>query len=37
MRKDNVWKIADFGFCCKIDEQIFEDDLNVGTPLYMPF
>ncbi len=32
--KNKVWKIGDFGFSCVTTEQV--DDVNVGTPIYMP-
>lgn len=28
------WKIGDFGFSCFSNEE--PDDINVGTPIYMP-
>lgn len=34
LRSGKVWKIADFGFA--IRSGSFVDELNVGTPLYMP-
>jgi len=32
--KKKTWKIGDFGFSCKTTDEI--DDVNVGTPIYMP-
>jgi serine/threonine protein kinase len=34
LRSGKVWKVADFGFA--IRSGSFVDELNVGTPLYMP-
>ena len=34
LRNGKVWKISDFGF--SIRSGTFVDDINVGTPLYMP-
>ena len=34
LRNGKVWKIADFGF--SVRSGSFVDDINVGTPLYMP-
>ena len=34
LRTGKVWKISDFGF--SIRSGTFVDDINVGTPLYMP-
>lgn len=34
LRSGKVWKISDFGF--SIRSGSFVDDINVGTPLYMP-
>ncbi len=34
LRSGKIWKIADFGF--SIRSGSFVDELNVGTPLYMP-
>lgn len=34
LRNGKIWKISDFGFSIKSGS--FVDDLNVGTPLYMP-
>ena len=35
MRSGKIWKIADFGFAIKAASG-FVDDVNVGTPMYMP-
>lgn len=34
MRSGKIWKIADFGF--SVRSEAFTDEVNVGTPLYMP-
>jgi serine/threonine protein kinase len=34
MRSGKIWKIADFGF--SVRSAAFTDEVNVGTPLYMP-
>jgi protein-serine/threonine kinase len=33
LKAGKYWKIADFGFATKKDQL---DDINVGTPVYMP-
>ncbi len=36
MRFGSVWKIGDFGFATHCDKEFILDQINVGTPLYMP-
>lgn len=35
MRSGKIWKISDFGFATKAQTG-FVDNVNVGTPMYMP-
>lgn len=35
LRSGKIWKISDFGFSVKYSKG-FVDDVNVGTPMYMP-
>jgi serine/threonine protein kinase len=35
LRSGKIWKISDFGFSIKAFTG-FVDDVNVGTPMYMP-
>lgn len=35
LRSGKIWKISDFGFSVRSDRG-FVDNLNVGTPTYMP-
>ena len=36
MRFGSVWKIGDFGFATHCTEDFILDEINLGTPLYMP-
>ena len=36
MRFGSTWKIGDFGFAVYCNEDFILDQINVGTPLYMP-
>lgn len=36
MRFGSVWKIGDFGFATYCLDDFVLDEMNVGTPLYMP-